>query len=104
MLRVEIKDAAVHTEMIRPSGKPGAKVFDPFEKRYQIGYVFLTDQNGTPQPYPAQFYVPLQKDQEAYPVGNYSIGPESFYVDRNRNLILGRTVLRAVSGLGVKAA
>lgn len=104
MLRVEIKRADVQTEVIRPSNKPGAKQFAEFEKRYQIGYVLLLDQNGSPGDYPTQVNIGLQKDQAPYPPGMYTLGPESFYVDRNKNFAIGKLILRRLEVVNQKVA
>ncbi|OFZ92318.1 MAG: hypothetical protein A3F74_15970 [Betaproteobacteria bacterium RIFCSPLOWO2_12_FULL_62_58] len=90
MIRIEIKTKDVQEETIRPSGKPGAKQFTPFTKRFQGGYVQLAQPNGQPEPYPTKCNVNLEAEQPAYEPGVYSLGDDSFYVDRNHNLVLGR--------------
>lgn len=104
-MRIEIKDKAVHEEEIRPSSKPGAKVFKPFTKRYQSGYVTLMQPNGQQEPYPSKVNVNLDENQPGFEPGIYEVGEESFYVDRNKNLLLGKMRLHPMSGVRpVKAA
>lgn len=95
MVSIEIKSAGVHEEEIRPSNKPGAKVFTPFMKRSQAGYVVLTGKDGQPDPYPVKIGVVLDEKQPAFAPGVYTLLSESFYVDRNGNLTLGRLRLKA---------
>lgn len=90
MLKIEVKDASIHEETIKPSAKPGAKQFTPFNKRTQRAYVHLFDQNGNPQPYPVSVKLTLDEGQEAYPIGTYQLAETSFYTDRNQNLAIGR--------------
>jgi hypothetical protein len=44
--------------------------------------------------------VTLDDDQPAYAVGVYDVEESSFYVDRDRNIALGRLRLRAVAAAG----
>lgn len=103
-MKIEIKSTEVKEETIRPSGKPGAKVFTPFVKRTQRAYVQLSAPNGDLEPYPTPFNVGLEQGQGAFPAGVYLVAPESFYVDRNGNLTLGRLRLKAVSASSVRSA
>lgn len=96
MLKIEIKTKEVNEEVIKPSGKPGAKVFQPFTKRYQSGYVQLVQPNGQMEPYPAKVNVNLEENQPPFEPGFYVVTDESFYVDRNKNLLLGRMRLRSL--------
>lgn len=103
MIKIEIKSGDVTEEVIRPSQRPGAKQFEPFTKRFQLGYVQLVQPSGALEPYPTKVHVNLQAEQPAYVPGIYELAPESAYVDRNHNLTLGWLKLRLVRS-GVKAA
>lgn len=104
MIRIEIKSTDIHEEEIRPSSKPGAKQFTPFSKRSQAGYVMLTGKDGQPEAYPVKIGVVLDEKQPAFQVGVYTLLDQSFYVDRNANLTLGRLRLQPEVVQRVKAA
>lgn len=104
MLKIEVKEAKVHSEEIKPSTKPGAKQFQPFMKFTQPAYVHTYDQAGNLQPYPQSFRIGMEKDQPAYPVGFYELHPRCIYVDRNGNLAVGRLHLVPVKASTVRAA
>lgn len=108
MIRIEIKSIKTGEETIRPTGKPGAKVFDAFTKVSQSAYVHgMVDKNGAPEAYAVRISLTLGTPEShlpAYPLGFYDIDPESFFVDRFDNLLVGRLILIAVQVQQLKAA
>lgn len=55
----------------------------PYDMRFQTVYLHTVDQDGNPPPYPEKTEVILNKDQAAFPVGEYQLHPSSVYIDRN---------------------
>lgn len=105
MLKIEIKEARVYSEEIKPSTRPGAKQFQPFTKHTQPAYAHTFDQSGNPHAYPESFRISLDKDQAPYPVGFYDLHPRCIYVDRNGNLTIGKLHLTPIKAApAVKAA
>jgi len=101
MIKVEVKSI----EVVTKSGT-SARTGKPYSIREQVGvYAFLIDREGKPNPYPTRINLSLRDEQEPYPVGQYVLGAESFYVDRFNALSLG-PVLRplAQASQSVKAA
>lgn len=93
MINIEVKSTEVSTK----SGN-SARTGKPYSIREQVGvYAFLHDRDGKPNPYPTRITVILRDEQEPYPVGLYTLAPESLYADRFAQLSLG-PVLRPVPG------
>jgi len=74
MIKVHVQSAAVVT---RPSKKGG-------EFREQTGYVDLVDREG--QQLRQKIVVPLQREQEPYAPGTYTLAQSSFYVGEYNKL------------------
>lgn len=70
MLKVEVKttDTKVKSGNAKRSGKP-------YSFKEQAAWVYLPS-----KPFPVEIKVMLDEDQPAYPLGEYIISPESFYV------------------------
>lgn len=96
MIRIEVKSAAVNVKSgtARNSGKP-------YEIRTQEGYAHTVDGEGKPRPYPQRCEIPLQKGQEPYAPGNYTVSAASFYVGDYDRLMIS---LRLQPVAAVKAA
>lgn len=51
-----------------------------YSMREQIGWVYMFDQQGRPNPHPHSITLILDGDDAPYPVGDYLLSPSSFYV------------------------
>jgi hypothetical protein len=106
-MKIEIKSATTGEQTIKPSGKQGAKVFEPFTKISQTAFIHgMIDRNGSPEPYAVKIAIDLGTTKErrpAYPPGVYEIDDASFFVDRFDGLCLGRLALKPVAAV-LKAA
>lgn len=91
LLSVEIKS----TDVSEFSGI-SSKTQKPYSIRKQKAWINLG------QDYPEQIEINLERDQQAYPVGRYVLSPESFYIDRNKQLSL-RPILKPAAA-STKAA
>lgn len=60
----------------------------PYEITKQTGWIDLG------KDYPQEIELNIEKGNDAYPVGFYILSPDSFYVDRNKNVCI-RPVLQA---------
>ncbi|MFH7043968.1 single-stranded DNA-binding protein [Paucibacter sp. JuS9] len=65
----------------RESGKP-------YHLRIQTAYAHIVDEAGNPLPVPEKFEVILEKDQQPFAPGDYTLHPSSLYLDRNGKLSL----------------
>lgn len=99
MIKIEVASAEVFTK----SGI-AAKSGKPYTIREQEAFAYVTDRNGQPQKYPAKIRINLNDDQAPYAVGNYTISPSSFYVDRFGGLTLGLILASSVPAAVAKAA
>lgn len=52
----------------------------PYSMREQIGWIYMYDQQGKPNPHPQSITIILDGDDAPYPVGDYLLTPSSFYV------------------------
>lgn len=99
-IKIEVKS----TEVATKSGT-SAKTGKPYNIREQVGvWAYTADRHGNPHPYPQRISVQLQEDQDAYPVGVYTVAPESFYVNRFGGLECGLVLKAVASSLGKAAA
>lgn len=90
MLKVEVTSVAVVERRI--ASKQDSKVIYIF--REQAGYVSLVDSMGVVDKHPQKFKIGLEEKQEPFPVGFYSISPESLFINKHGNLSIGRLSLR----------
>jgi hypothetical protein len=72
--------------------------------REQHGYAFTYGMDGKPNPYPAEIIINLEEKQDAWPVGKYQVSPSCVYVDRHKQLTIGRIKLVPVPPQAVRAA
>lgn len=54
--------------------------------------------------YPVEFQLTLDADQPPYPVGVYTLNPESLYVDNKGRLSVGRVLLVPMAANSTRAA
>jgi hypothetical protein len=69
-------------EVIKYTDKKGA----PAELRKQTAYFHAFGVDGTPGPFPDRFGFLLNRDQPAYPAGDYTLHPSALQVDRDGRL------------------
>lgn len=84
-----IQVSVTSTEVRNQSGN--AKVTGkPYSLNFQTVWVHTHDKTGKKNPYPEKTEIILEKNGEGaalfHPVGEYTLAPESFYVDRQGNL------------------
>lgn len=90
MLRITIESPDVREK----SGKK--KDGSPFSLRIQEGWVYLG------LAHPERIELPIWEDQKPYPVGEYTLDPSSFIVNRFRSLELKRSLSLTASTAKVK--
>lgn len=87
MIKVQITSTAVRR--LTGNAKGTGKAYD---MSFQDAWMFLTDRDGKPDPYPTKVEVMLPKDKDGaalfYAEGNYQLHPSSVYVDQNGRLAL----------------
>lgn len=94
MLKVEIKSAVAAPRNITIKNGPKAGQQTTFHE--QEAYIFLMDQDGNPRPYPmlTTLNIDVERGQQPYAPGVYVVDDRSFYLDRFRQLSVGKLVLR----------
>jgi hypothetical protein len=87
MIKVQITSSAVRRMQGLAKGTQ-----KPYDISFQDAWMFLTDRDGKPDPYPTKVEVMLPKDKDGaalfYAEGNYQLHPSSVYVDQNGRLAL----------------
>lgn len=83
-----IKVSVMSTDVRNQSGN--AKLTGkPYSMNFQTVWFHTFDQNGNPNPFPEKSEVILPKNDQGaalfYPPGDYTIAPQSFYLDREGN-------------------
>jgi hypothetical protein len=89
-IKIEVSSDTVETR----SGV-SAKTGKPYSMREQEAYAHTVNRDGVISKYPQRIKITLGDKQAPYSPGFYTVGPESFYVDRFASLSLG-LVLRAL--------
>lgn len=85
MIQISVKSTEVRNQSgnAKASGKP-------YSLNFQTVYAHTYDRDGKPNPYPEKVEIILEKDQAGsalfYPVGEYTLAPQSLYVDRSGDL------------------
>lgn len=86
-----IKVSVTSTEVRTQSGNAKA-TGKPYSLAFQIVWMHTYDRSGKPNPYPEKVEIILEKNEQGaalfYPVGDYTLAPESVYVNRNGDLAL----------------
>lgn len=84
-----IKVSVTSTEVRNQSGNAKA-TGKPYSLSFQTVWIHTYDRTGKPNPYPEKIEIILDKNEQGaalyYTVGEYMLGPESFYVNRNGDL------------------
>lgn len=103
-LKVEIKSATCTPRTVNIKNGPNAGKSTVFHE--QEAYIYLIDADGNPRPYPmlTVLNIDIDKGQQPYQPGVYVVDPRSFYLDRFRQLSVGKLSLRPVAPAVAKAA
>lgn len=81
-IRIEIKSTELTPRQVLSKGKT-------FNFLEQTGWAHTYGPNGEPNPYPEKLRITLPRGQEtAYPPGDYTLHPASFYVGQYGDLEL----------------
>lgn len=85
MIQISVKSTDVRNQ--RGTAKASGKAYDI---NFQTVWAHTSDRNGNPNPYPEKVEIILDKNEQGaalfYPVGEYTLAPNSIYVDRSGNL------------------
>ena len=86
-----IKVSVTSTEVRNQSGNAKA-TGKPYSLDFQTVWMHTFDRSGKPNPYPEKVEIILEKSKEGaalfWPVGEYTLAPESVYVSRNGDLAI----------------
>ena len=86
-----IKVSVTSTEVRNQSGNAKASG-KPYSLNFQEVWVHTSDRKGNPNPYPEKVEIILEKNEQGaalfYPAGEYTLSPNSIYVDRNGSLAI----------------
>lgn len=86
-----IKVSVTSTEVRTQSGNAKA-TGKPYSLSFQTVWFHTYDRSGKPNPYPEKVEIILDKNDQGaplfYPVGEYTLAPESVYVNRSGDLSL----------------
>ena len=85
-IKIEVKTSPVQERSGEKNGKA-------WSIRTQTGWAYMFDQEGKPLDYPIKIQMQLEKNQQPYAAGNYTISPLSFLVGDFDKLSIGRLTL-----------
>lgn len=63
-----------------------SKAGKAYDMTFQTIYCHTSDQTGQPLPFPEKSELILAKDAQPFPPGDYTLSPDSLYVDRDGRL------------------
>lgn len=85
MIQISVKSTEVRNQ--RGTGKTSGKAYD---LSFQTVWAHTSDRKGNPNPFPEKVEIILDKNDQGaalfYPIGEYTLAPNSVYVDRSGNL------------------
>jgi len=85
MIQISVKSTEVRNQS--GNGKVSGK---PYNLNFQTVWAHTSDRNGNPNPFPEKVEIILEKNEQGaalfYPIGEYTLAPNSVYVDRSGNL------------------
>lgn len=85
MIQISVKSTDLRNQ--RGTAKASGKAYD---LNFQTVWAHTSDRAGNPNPYPEKVEIILEKNSDGapmyYPVGEYTLAPNSIYVDRSGNL------------------
>ena len=96
MIQISVKSTDVRNQSgtAKASGKA-------YSLNFQTVYAHTYDRNGKPNPYPEKVEIILDKDTNGaalfWPIGEYTLAPESVYVDRSGNMAVSPRLQKLVS-------
>lgn len=97
---MKLKILVIKVEDEKTETKSGTKDGKAWAIHEQRAYVQLFDSDGQPKKYPTEIRVAVEADDrgipQPYPVGEYTLAPECFYVGKYDSLTLGRLQLVAL--------
>ena len=86
-----IQVSVTSTEVRNQSGTAKASG-KPYSLNFQTAWFHTVDRQGVKNPYPEKAEIILEKNEQGaalfYPVGEYTLAPQSVYVDRSGNLAI----------------
>ena len=86
-----IQVSVTSTEVRNQSGTAKA-TGKPYSLNFQTAWFHTVDRQGVKNPYPEKAEIILEKNEQGaalfYPVGEYTLAPQSVYVDRSGNLAI----------------
>lgn len=86
-----IQVSVTSTEVRNQSGTAKASG-KPYSLNFQTVWFHTVDRQGVKNPYPEKAEIILEKNEQGaalfYPVGEYTLAPQSVYVDRSGNLAI----------------
>lgn len=86
-----IQVSVTSTEVRNQSGTAKASG-KPYSLNFQTAWLHTLDRQGVKNPYPEKAEIILEKDAQGaalfYPVGEYTLAPQSVYVDRSGNVAI----------------
>ncbi len=80
---IKITVPALPTRNMKGIGKTSGK---PYDLTFQTVYCHTADQTGQPLPFPEKTEIILDAGAAAFPPGEYTLSPNSLYVDRQGSL------------------
>ena len=95
MIQISVKSTEVRNQSgnAKASGKP-------YSLNFQTVYAHTYDRNSKPNPYPEKVEIILEKDANGspmfWPLGEYTLAPESVYVDRSGNMAVSPRLQKLV--------
>lgn len=97
MIQISVKSTEVRNQSgnAKASGKP-------YSLNFQTVYAHTYDRNGKPNPYPEKVEIILEVDKASgsamfWPIGEYTLAPESVYVDRSGNMAVSPRLQKLVA-------
>lgn len=91
-----IKVSVTSTEVRTQSGNAKA-TGKPYSLSFQTVWMHTFDRAGKPNPYPEKVEIILDKNEQGaalfWPAGDYTLAPESIYVNRNGDLSISPRLL-----------
>ena len=86
-----IQVSVTSTEVRNQSGTAKASG-KPYSLNFQTAWFHTVDRQGVKNPYPEKAEIILEKDAQGaalfYPIGEYTLAPQSVYVDRSGNVAI----------------
>ena len=86
-----IQVSVTSTEVRNQSGTAKASG-KPYSLNFQTAWFHTVDRQGVKNPYPEKAEIILEKNEQGaalfYPVGEYTLAPQSVYVDRSGNVAI----------------